>query len=226
MKNRLTIMKNLCILFFIATSTVVVAQKVAIKNIAITYSADRQYLPDEIRTTSLNRYYDVKPANNNFTAGITTEIALLSRLSVRTGLLYSNRDFTGYFACYMCLYEQGNILIPKLETIRQRYLDVPLSARFYLISGRLNLFGDAGLVGNFLIQNGTKVEQHEMYQVNSNDFLLSWEGGIGTSYSLNKHIDVSLAAVYRSSLTEYIPKDEMQIRSFGVVGGLAYKFKQ
>jgi hypothetical protein len=219
-------MKKLCILFFIATSTVVVAQNVSLKNIAITYSADRQYLPDEISKASLNRYKDVKPGNNNFTAGTTVEVGLLSRLSVRTGLLYSNRDFTGYFVCYMCYYEEGNPPIPKLETIKQRYLDVPLSARFYLISGRLKLFGDAGLVGNFLIENETKVERHEMYQINSKDFLLSWEGGIGTSYSLNKHIDVSLAAVYRSSLTEYIPKDEMQIRSFGVVGGLAYKFKQ
>jgi hypothetical protein len=219
-------MKNLGILFFVATSTVAVAQHVSLKNIAITYSADRQHLPDEINRARLNWYNDVKPGNNNFTAGTTVEVALLSRLSVRTGLLYSNRDFTGYFVCYRCYYEQGNPPIPKLETIRQRYLDVPLSARVYLISGRLNLFGDAGLVGNFLIENETKVERHEMYQVKSNEFLLSWEGGIGTSYSLNKHIDISLSAVYRSSLTEYLPNDEIQIRSFGVVGGLAYKFKQ
>jgi hypothetical protein len=219
-------MRNLCILFFVATSTIAVAQNFSLKKIALSYSADRQYLPNEISKASLNRYYDVEPGNNNFTAGVTAEIGLLSRLSVRTGLLYSNRDFTGYFVCNTCYYEEGKVPVPNLETISQRYLDIPLSARIYLISGRFNLFGDAGLVGNFLIENETQVERHEMNRVKSNEFLLSWEGGIGASYSIVKHIEVSLTAVYRSSLTEYLPNDELRIQSFGIVGGLAYKFKQ
>jgi hypothetical protein len=219
-------MKKFFIILFIAAATAATAQTISFKKIGVTYSVDQQFLPGNIRSDGFDMYSGIEKGRNNFTAGVTTEVSFTKLLALRTGLLYSNRDYTGKFSCYSCYYEQNIDPFRERETIKQRYLDVPLIARFYVLPGRFSLYADAGLIGNFLIENGTEVYQHDLNKVESNDIILSGEAGVGVSYLLNRKIEVSLTAAWRNSLTEYHPKDDMQLRSLGVIAGLAYRLKQ
>jgi hypothetical protein len=40
-----------------------------------------------------------------------------------------------------------------------------------------------------------------------------------------RYIEISITTVYRNSITTYIATDDMQLRAFGVVGGISYRFK-
>lgn len=215
-------MKKLFILLFSFTSITALAQNIAIKKIGVIYSQDRTYLPEKLFVATLNLYSSIEQSNN-FTAGLTSEVSLLSRLSIRTGVTYSNRDFTGYFTCFQCEFVAGSTPFAQRETVQQRYLNVPVAARYYFINKTFSVYSDLGVTGNFLIENTTKVYKHDITKVNSNSFLLSGEAGVGVSYTFFRNVEVSVSAVYRHGLTEYIKTDDMEFRSFGVVGGVSYR---
>lgn len=172
-------------------------------------------------------YNAIKRGDNNFTAGITTEIQLVSRLSFRTGLLYSNKDYTGFFGCPACYYDWTELsqYDASRETIKQRYLEVPAVARFYFIQNRFSLFGDAGVGGSFLVENENANYNAEARQVKSNNFIFNAEVGVGVSYTIVRYIEISITTVYRNSLTTYIATDDVQLRSFGISGGICYRFR-
>jgi hypothetical protein len=217
-------MKKILIVLFVLTSSATFAQ-LSVSKIGVTYSLDRQFLPEQVNIHEFYGYNSIE-RGNNFTAGITTELSILSRLSLRTGLLYSNKDYTGYFGCPTCYYYDAFAYPYEFgrETIRQRYLEVPAVARYYFVQDQLSVFADAGVGGSFLVQNQSTSDLDGSV-VKSNNFILNAEVGVGASYTIVKFIEISITTVYRNSLTTYIYTDNMQLRSFGVVGGISYRFR-
>lgn len=217
-------MKKTLIVLFVLISSATFAQ-LSFSKIGITYSLDRQFLPEQVNIHEFYGYNAIE-RSNNFTAGITTELSILSRLSLRTGLLYSNKDYTGYFGCPTCYYYDmfSYPYEPRRETIRQRYLEVPAVARYYFVQDQLSVFADAGVGGSFLVQNES-TSDFDASVVKSNNFILNAEVGVGASYTIVKFIEISVTTVYRNSVTTYIYTDNMQLRSFGIVGGISYRFR-
>jgi hypothetical protein len=216
-------MKKLLIAFFVLVSASAFAQNISVTKIGISYSLDQQRLPDQVNIHEFYGYRSVEPGTN-FTGGITTELKLNSRLSLRTGLLYSNKDYTGIFVCATCEYDMMSSYASDQETIKQRYLEVPAIARFYFVQKQFGFFAEAGVTNNFLVQNQSSSNIGDS-QVKSNNFILNAEGGIGVSYTIIKYIEISITTVYRNSITTYIYTDNMQLRSFGVTGGISYRFR-
>lgn len=218
-------MKNLFL--FLLFPAAAYCQNFPVTKIGITYSSDQQFLPKTMNIHEFFGYSAIKRGDNNFTAGVTTEIKLLSRLSLRTGLLYSNKDYTGYFGCPQCYYDAIPIDYYEImpETITQRYLEIPAAARFYFVQNRFSLFGDLGIVNSFLVDNDHTNSDLEDRKVKSNNYILNAEADIGISYTIVRYIEISITTVYRNSITTYIATDDMQLRSFGVVGGINYRFK-
>jgi hypothetical protein len=220
-------MKKIFVALFVLLSVSAFAQNISLSKIGITYSFDQQLLPDQVNIHEFYGYSAIERGDNNFTAGITTEIKLLSRLSLRTGLLYSNKDYTGYFGCPQCYYDvmPGYSWDYPRETIKQRYLEIPATARFYFVQNRLNVFGDIGVVNSFLVDNQSTNGNIEGSEVKSNNFIFQAEAGVGVSFTIVRYIEISITTVYRNSITTYIATDDMQLRAFGVVGGISYRFK-
>lgn len=218
-------MKNTLAVLFVLMSSAAVAQ-ISVSKIGVTYSFDQQLLPDQVNIHEFYGYNALE-RSNNFTAGINTEIKLLTRLSLRTGLLYSKKDYTGYFGCPKCYYYDA---LPESyssntepETVIQRYLEIPAIARFYFVQKQFSLFADAGFNGSFLVQNSTTSDWDDS-QVKSNNFILNAEAGVGASYTIVKFIEITITTVYRNSVTTYIYTDNMQLRAFGITGGINYRF--
>jgi hypothetical protein len=226
-------MKKILIILFLFVSMTSIAQSLSVRKIGFTYSFDQQSLPEQVNIHEFYGYAGIEKGDNNFTVGVTTEIALLSRLSLRTGLLYANKDYSGVFGCSKCVYydfmssfrADYMLRMPERETIKQRYLEVPAVARFYFVSKRLSVYADGGFTGSFLVENENEINRGDDMEVKSNNFILNAEGGVGVSYTIVKVIEISITTVYRNSLTTYIATDDMQLRSFGVVGGISYRFK-
>jgi hypothetical protein len=216
-------MKKLLIAFFVLVSSSAFAQNISVTKIGIGYSFDQQFLPDQVYIHEFYGYSSIE-RGNNFTAGINTELKLHSRLSLRTGLLYVNRDYTGIFMCATCDYDMMLNYVPGRETIKQRYLEVPAVARFYFVQKPFGLFADAGIASNFLVQNQSSSNMGDS-EIKSNNFILNAEVGVGVSYTIVKYIEISITTVYRNSITTYIYTDDMQLRSFGVMGGISYRFR-
>jgi hypothetical protein len=218
-------MKKILAAFFALAATSAFAQNISVTKIGIGYSFDQQLLPDQVYIHEFLGYSFLE-RGNNFTAGVTTELKLHSRLSLRTGLLYANRDYTGFFMCATCNQETMLDYLdnPGRQTIKQRYLEIPAVARFYFAQNQFGLFADAGIASNFLVQNESSGNPSES-EVKSNNFILNAEVGIGVSYTIVKYIEISITTVYRNSITTYIYTDNMQLRSFGVTGGISYRFR-
>ncbi len=220
-------MKKTFILLFTLLSVPAFSQNISFTKIGITYSSDQQFLPDAVNIHEFYGYSAIERGDNNFTAGITTEIKLLSRLSLRTGLLYSNKDYTGSFGCPQCYYAFSDYLVydASRQTIKQRYLELPAAARFYFVQNRFSLFGELGVVNSFLVDNDRTNSNIKHSEVKSNNYILNAEAGVGISYTVVRYIEISVTTVYRNSITTYIATDDMQLRSFGVVGGISYRFR-
>jgi hypothetical protein len=215
-------MKKILTAFFVLTTVSAFAQNISVTKIGIGYSFDQQRLPDQVYIHEFFGYSSLE-RGNNFTAGVTTELKLYSRLSLRTGLLYANRDYTGIFMCATCNYDMM-ITNSERQAIKQRYLEVPAIARFYLVQKQFGLFADAGVTSNFLVQNQSSSNIGDS-EIKSNNFILNAEVGVGVSYTIVKYIEISITTVYRNSITTYIYTDDMQLRSFGVMGGISYRFR-
>jgi hypothetical protein len=216
-------MKKIFTAFFVLATASAFAQNISVTKIGVSYSFDQQLLPDQINIHEFYGYSSVEPGDN-FTAGVTTELKLLSRLSLRTGLLYSNKDYTGLFVCATCSSDLmlGDLYNAERERITQRYLEIPAVARFYFVQKQFGLFADAGVTGNFLVQNESTNNVGDS-KIKSNNFILNAEVGIGVSYTIVKYIEISITTVYRNSITTYIYTDDMQLRSFGITGGISYR---
>jgi hypothetical protein len=220
-------MKKIFISLLALLSVTAYSQNNSLTKIGITYSVDQQLLPDVINIHEFYRYNGIERGDNNFTAGITTEIKLLSRLSLRTGLLYSNKDYTGSLDCAYCSYSFSDysLFYAGRQTIKQRYLELPAAARFYFAQNRLNLFGELGVVNSFLVDNDRSNSNIEQSELKSNNYILNAEAGVGVSYTIVRYIEISVTTVYRNSITTYIATDNVQLRSFGIVGGISYRFR-
>lgn len=168
-------------------------------------------------------------AGANRSLGFQGEIPITPMLSFRMGAAYAPKDFIGQ-RTEPCSCDSQTAAEPIM--FKQRYVDVPLSLRYYISAKRLILFAEAGGVVNVLTRNKTQYVEYgyaskwyvsDIEGVKLSEYMIGINGGIGIGYSFNERLDVILTTTYRQVLTEYTPTDDY--RPAAVVAGLGLAFK-
>jgi hypothetical protein len=159
-------------------------------------------------------------------AGLFIEIPVTSKLSIRTGGLYMARKFRGFpeGQCETC---EGS----KAIYFRQRYVDIPLSARYYIIDKRLFLFADAGLTGSILHHTEAYYDDsymgkpygHNVDPAPAKKFMLLGTVGFGGGIKMTEVLRLNIAAVYRQGFTPFLDADSYKMKSVGITAGLAFR---
>jgi hypothetical protein len=166
----------------------------------------------------------------NRSTGLQFEIPVTPKLSMRLGAEYVSRDFSAYrSSCGNCYPGEE---VPML--FKQRYIDVPLSARYYISAKQLIIFTEAGAVLSMLTMKKAQWKRSEsmgkewsmqpIEGFNINDKMVGIMGGVGIGYSFEQRVDILFTTSYRHIVTEYMPGDEYRPHAIVANIGVAYRF--
>jgi len=163
----------------------VYAQKNSIWHIGFELTTD--YLSifngrDYIITSENNEGYIVDFNKKNYSFGVSTKYTIQKKISILSGILYANKDFTGTFDCRVC----DALFFP--EIIEQRFISFPIAVEYTFLTGKLKPSLKVGLKNNVETTNdlatlskGYFLESFfgaAVYYV----FLENWNIGIGYNY--------------------------------------------
>lgn len=169
----------------------------------------QSYFSNEM-TSGPYQGYTINQSEFNYSIGVTTLSSLNNRFSLVTGLVYSNKDFTGTFYCDVCDY----LFAPEPELIKLRYLEVPVSIRYWLWKGNVKGFVETGLVNSFSV-NETFSGFYTKF-LERKKFILSGFIGLGAQANLTKKMDVSGSLFLQKSLTDTFENYGFKFHSVGI----------
>ena len=148
--------------------------------------------------------YSANYNETNYRIGLSAEYSLRNGFSLNSGINYSNKDFTGTYYCAVC-----DIIGPiNPEKIELRFIEIPLSLRYYFLPKKLKVYGEIGINNQFVLSKETI----------DNSFILGLKFGGGIEYSLNQKIAVRLLTEYNKGVTNLFEKSDFKIDylSFGI----------
>ncbi|MCF6306572.1 MAG: porin family protein [Flavobacteriaceae bacterium] len=183
----------------------------SIDNISIDNGDNNAYL---ITEGNINGY-GVDFDNNNFSLGLITQYFINKKLSISSGLLYSNKDFTGTFNCATC----GSTPFPTYspETIKQRFLVIPASIDYTFLLGSLKPILKVGLKNNVEINNDLK-------EISKGYFLEAFFGAL-VNYEFLEYWNIGVGYNYQITLTELYKTDEFNLKTNNFYIQINYKLK-
>lgn len=108
------------------------------------------------------------------------------------------------------------------------YLEIPLTATYYLGHGSFKLGFEAGFAGNFLIKNQVVLAESGSRTIlgnteNTQSFLLTAVGGLKLNYYLSNPLFFSLAPQIRYGLESISDQENFTPYSIGVQAGITYR---
>ncbi len=167
----------------------------------------------------------------NRSLGFQGELPITKRLSARIGAAYAPKDFIGDRS-EPCACDAETAKEPIM--FKQRYVEAPVSMRYYILAKKWIVFAEGGLVYNRLVLNKTRYISHDGYggktsvssiegiTLNENMFALT--AGVGFGYSFNERLDLMLSSNYRRVVTDYTSTDSYRPRAIVFNIGVAIKF--
>lgn len=146
--------------------------------------------------------YEIKLDQNNYSLGVTTNYYFTEKLSISSGILYANKDFTGtYYACFLC-----NILTTTPpETIEQRFLVVPVSFNYSLLRGKLKPILTGGFKNNFEVKNNIRIK--------SKGYFLETFLGASVNYDFFENLETGIGYKYQVAITHLYKSDKFKLRT-------------
>ena len=178
---------------------------------------------------------DLDPANdryewqykNKLSYGFGLNIAYKfnDAFALNVGVMETMRRFYRKEICFDC--DNG---FNYESDITNKYIEVPVSASYYVINKRLDLFFNLGFTTSIL--HASREERNsitgEYFEFNTksdyNNFLLGCMGGTGINYNLNYRLSLGLNAAYRMhfmNVSDYVP---LKMSGLSASTGLYYKF--
>src|SRR5690606_5111366 len=190
-------------------------------NVGIEYSIDKLSIDngknnDYLVTQGNINGYGIKFDRNNYSLGFTTKYFISEKLYLSSGLLYSNKDFTGTYNCATCNYPDifpGNLP----ENIKQRFLVIPISVDYTLLSGNLKPILKAGLRNNIEINNDLK-DHSKGY------FLEAFFGAL-VNYKFLENYNIGIGYNYHTTLSDLYKTDEFKLNTNSIYLQFEYKIK-
>lgn len=127
----------------------------------------------------------------NYSFGGILEYGLKSNLSLNGALNYTNRDFTGTYFCDVCDFE----FPPSPEEADFRFIEVPITVKYYFSPQKTRLFGEAGLNNLFQLN-------HPGYEARVNSYVIGFKLGGGVEYNLSPKTALQLSLNYNNTLSK------------------------
>lgn len=215
-------MKKTLLISFLLLQFSVYAQNYSKWNIGIEFSTDVLSISDDrdgidyIITQGNINGYAIELNKGNYSFGLGAQYLVQKKLSISSGILFSNKDFTGTYNCATCDYI-GTFPIFSPELIRQRFLVIPISIIYKFSSGKFKPIINGGFKNNLGIKSDLK-EQSKNYFLEAfigasvyYDFFENWEAGIGYNY--------------QASLTNLYKTDEFNLRTNSFFLQINYNIK-
>ncbi len=176
-------------------------------NIGIEYSIDDLSVSDDrnendyVITDGNINGYAIEWDKSNYSFGLVTNYLIREKFSLSSGILYSNKDFTGTYNCATCdLFE----LFPA-ETIEQRFLTVPLSINYTVLPGKLKPILKGGIKNHLEIKNDLKKQ--------SKGYFLEAFIGASVYYGFLENWNAGIGYNYQTALSDLYETDEFNLRT-------------
>ncbi|AVR44249.1 hypothetical protein C7S20_02655 [Christiangramia fulva] len=140
----------------------------------------------------------------NFQIGLQVERYLNNKITLNSGLNYSNRDFTGTYFCQVCDFS----LPPEPEEIKFQFLEIPLSLKYYFFRNNFRPFIDLGLINQFAIKN----------EITEKKYVILGKTGVGLDYNFNSNASIQVLFNYNRAITKMFEESDFkpEVLSIGI----------
>lgn len=145
----------------------------------------------------------------NYRLGLNIEYQIKRDFSINTSIQYSNKDFTGTYFCAVCDFS----VPPSPEDVDFRFIEVPLSLRYYFLPDRLGLFGEVGINNQFLLNE----------ELTDKSYALGIKVGAGLEYDFTQKLAFQFLVDYNSGVTNLYNESDFKINYLGFGVGLMTK---
>ena len=190
MKPILETMKKVTAILFILIVTNLCAQQESNWKLGIEVSEDNLSGENYVVTSGFISGYTIGYTERNYSIGILSGFNLNERVTISSGLFFSNKNVSGAIICNTC------DVIPVL--IKQQYLSVPVSVSYGILKSRLRPHLKLGFINNISLIN--ELENSNEY-FSSNGYFLEGFAGVSLSYKLGKNWDAEIGYNYRTAIT-------------------------
>jgi len=144
--------------------------------------------------------YSANYNKTNYRLGLNFEYELKTNFSINIAINYSNKDFTGTYYCAVCDF----IVPPSPQSIDFRFIEVPLTLKYYFLPNKIRLFGEFGLNNTFLLNK----------EVTDNSYGLGIKLGGGIEYNLSKKIALQMTMDYNKGILKLYKESGFKLKSF------------
>lgn len=199
-------MKKVVLFFFLIFQLSMYAQDNAKWSIGFDFSIDDLSISgsrsglDYIITDGGINGYSVNFNQFNYNLGFNTNYQINEKISLSSGILFSNKDFSGVYICPAC-----GLTTSVTQNIKQRFLTIPISIYYSLSNGKLKPVVEVGFNNNITIK-------HDLETQSKNYFL---EGFIGASlyYEFTESWQAGVGYNYQTALSDLYKTDGVNLRS-------------
>ncbi|WP_200975600.1 outer membrane beta-barrel protein [Echinicola sp. 20G] len=215
-------MKKLLLLSFFLIQTSLYAQEKGQWGFGIEFSVDKMDLAMDrfhnnyLVTDGNVNGYGVDFDQFNFSLGLSSQYHIQKKLSLSSGILFSNKDFSGTYSCASCL-TQFRLFYPEVVLVKQQFLTIPLSINYSLLTGRLRPVLTGGFRNNIEVKN----DLDEL----SNGYFLEGFLGAGIYYALAEKLDAGIGYRYLTALSDLYKTDDFNLRSNSIFLQVNYSLR-
>lgn len=172
-------------------------------------------LSSEIEFDGLDIYifnYD----NFNYKIGVDIEFKLNNRISISSGLNYSQKDFSFLSNCYNCGSLEEEI---QMEL---RFLEIPLIGIYTYEINDFEIFGQIGIVNHINIGLNIFINDEGISRHNIDSHSLSGKIGLGASYPVFNRHHIFIASDYSIGLTNVFENIDYKLKTLGIRMGIQF----
>lgn len=142
----------------------------------------------------------------NFNIGAQIEYEINNNFSLIAAVNYANRDFTGTNNCSLCTF----IINPEPEHIDYRFIEIPISLRYYVFQDKIRVFGELGFNNSILIEN----------DVVANNYGLGLRIGAGIEYNLNSKTAIQAIVNYSDTNINFYDNATFELKTLSYGMGI------
>jgi hypothetical protein len=184
--------------------------------VGVTFSPDYYITSSNISLTQETGYGSVDPSRFNFTSGLSAEWSFNSHFEIGSGINYSRKDLSTIYYCNVCNYE---FWYPYKESVKLRFIEIPVFIRYKILDKKVDLHVEAGLTSGYL------PKEFRIYggPVPTNRFQFGGQVGLGLNLDLGQRITLSFSSDFKQSFTNLLVDSNFKFRSIGLSTGIMYK---
>lgn len=146
---------------------------------------------------------------SNYRFGLNLEYFFKSKLTINTAINYSNNDFTGTYFCFVCDFAAP----PDPEDVNFRFIEVPITMKYYFLPGKFKLFAEAGFNNLFALNNLG-------YDARKNSYILGLKAGGGVEFSLSQQLALQFKVDFDNSSSRVLKDSDFALESLHIGFGL------